>query len=386
MRHTLNVLTLATLFLNACASHAASTAAPSATPEQSATSAPVAQATTKRCQLVQPIAPAPSVATAINDNGDVTGASNGVAFRWSDGVLTRIGTLPWDSDTPPTSIGYGINTSGIVVGASGTYEQETSAPDRQSQGFIYPQPNLKALFSDDTRTVRSSPSEAAMAINDANVIVGNDGSAAFVSIPDMPEDVGTDLESDSFHRSIATAIDSRGEVVGASSLRQRSNELHPYLWARTSRNPTPVDLGLPHGYHAGIATGIANGMIVGYTSTTPDLTSGWLRSPQTADFVGLPYTGVAWRWYNSSMQTLASRHGARHSAALGTGDVGAIVGTSDNHAMLWRDTLALDLNDWLGRQHAWTLQVARGINRRGWIVGNGLFNGAPTAFLFHLCP
>jgi probable HAF family extracellular repeat protein len=71
--------------------------------------------------------------------------------------------------------------------------------------------------------------------------------------------------------------------------------------------------------------------------------------------------------------------GGRSSAAYGINDAGQVVGGSSlsgdsaYHATLWDHGTVIDLNSFLDSNTVsagWVLDVARGINDRGWIVGS----------------
>jgi probable HAF family extracellular repeat protein len=74
------------------------------------------------------------------------------------------------------------------------------------------------------------------------------------------------------------------------------------------------------------------------------------------------------------------------SAAFSINSRGDIVGTSNTnnttpHAFIYRDGVMTDLNDLLPSGSGWTLEVARGINDSGQVVGWGTINGEEHAFL-----
>ena len=76
------------------------------------------------------------------------------------------------------------------------------------------------------------------------------------------------------------------------------------------------------------------------------------------------------------------------STAFALDGAGNVVGTAENasaamRAFLWTQASAAmrDLNDCIPVNSGWVLTEARGVNDAGQIVGNGLHNGQPRAFL-----
>lgn len=103
-------------------------------------------------------------------------------------------------------------------------------------------------------------------------------------------------------------------------------------------------------------------------------------------------TPVGWGGFiflNGSVQLLGSLGGA--SEVWDINDRNAVVGNaymgSSPRAFLWTEQDALqDLNDLLPPGSGWILNGAFGINDRGQIVGDGVFNGRSTAFLLTPIP
>jgi probable HAF family extracellular repeat protein len=79
--------------------------------------------------------------------------------------------------------------------------------------------------------------------------------------------------------------------------------------------------------------------------------------------------------------------GGFNSAGLALNNVGSVVGWSQNsrldtHAFVWSASPGMrDLNDLIPVNAGWLLQEAHGVSDNGLIVGNGLLNGQPRAFL-----
>jgi probable HAF family extracellular repeat protein len=135
-----------------------------------------------------PLGTAPSAALAINEAGQVVGTHNGFnsAFLWSSGTMTDLPKLPGGQETQA----IGINNRGQAVGFSWT------------SGFSH------------------------AVLWDGGVIT----------------DLGT-LPGAVYSRSIAHALNARGQVVGSSSSSMDFGRDHAVLW----ENGRITDLGAPPG-------------------------------------------------------------------------------------------------------------------------------------------
>lgn len=144
------------------------------------------------------------------------------------------------------------------------------------------------------------------------------------------------------------------------------------------------DLGTLPGHRNSYACGINNkGRIVGVAEN---------ESPGSFGFFGASAAsteaaGVLWS--GDKMAALPPLPGDTNSAASSINSADVIVGqslrvTAQNRlrrACLWDGGRATDLNALLPPGTGWTLEDARAINNKGWIVGNGTLNGKPHAFL-----
>jgi probable HAF family extracellular repeat protein len=154
-----------------------------------------------------------SVAVALNDRGQVVGASGRRAFLWQDGRITDLGALRGAGTTVATA----INERGQVAGTSGRH------------AFIWQSGRLTDLGA----LGRDRFSEA-VAINDRGQVVGLSfpsfdarvagAHRAFVWHGGVLRDVGT-LGGRS---SSAAAINERGQVVGQSTT--RSGAYRGFVW------------------------------------------------------------------------------------------------------------------------------------------------------------
>lgn len=91
-------------------------------------------------------------------------------------------------------------------------------------------------------------------------------------------------------------------------------------------------------------------------------------------------------WQGGVMVDLGTLPGGTKSEAFGVNDHGDVVGWARSadfyvYAVVWIDGQILDLNTADGIPEGWVLAEARGINNRGQIVGRGVYGGADRAFL-----
>ena len=199
-------------------------------------------------------------ATGINDDGEVTGfvllpgQPNVHAFRYRHGVFTDVGSLPGFSNEP-FSIGWAINNSGTIAGASngGAWIVDSSGDmwrlKRQSAFTAYgindagdvvgmlapsaPTPNANHGFLFDGHSMVELPTldgepisvTVPNAINSSRQVVGtawrngNSEQRAFLYENGVMNDLGTLSNPNYFgtHWSEAFAINNLGHVVGISN-------------------------------------------------------------------------------------------------------------------------------------------------------------------------
>ncbi|HLJ28939.1 MAG TPA: HAF repeat-containing protein [Candidatus Angelobacter sp.] len=189
-----------------------------------------------------------SVASAINDSGQVVGTSNSQdgmhAFLWTAG--TGLQQLPLLSETDSSSA-YAINGSGQIAGASG------------SHAVIW-----SGNAVEDLGTLGGSWSEA-HGINNAGQVVGvsdtKAGPHAFLWSDAAPmQDLGT-LPGDSSSR--ANRISDQGAVVGAS---EGMEGVRAFIW---TKNAGMQQIGSLQGGGYSEAFGINNlGQVVGQSGSS----------------------------------------------------------------------------------------------------------------------
>jgi probable HAF family extracellular repeat protein len=283
-------------------------------------------------------------ANSINNHGQVTGysyldssstSSICHAFFYSSGTLTDLGT--------DGSYAWDINDDGQVVGSIG------------DKAFLYENKQISLL---------GGISSNASAINDKGQIVGWSYNTTAMNTHAVLFHDGTftDLGTLDGLDSYARDINSHGQIVGSSS---KNAYLHAFLYD----DEKMIDLGTLGGSCQAFALNNL-GDVVGYSDTNEG-THGFL-------------------YRNSAMTDLGTLGGA-FSNANDINDDGHIVGCSETannrtHAFLISTKIMIDLNNLIASDSGWELMSAEGINNCGQIVGYGIHNGNPRAFLLTPIP
>ncbi|HZM01173.1 MAG TPA: hypothetical protein VFD43_13075 [Planctomycetota bacterium] len=286
--------------------------------------------------------------------GDVHG------FVWSNNTLSTLPPLPGHSQT----LARDISDGGVVVGYSGP----TSSPDK--------------------------------------AVVWTNG---------QPHSLGTLGGA----WSAANGISSSGQVVGWAMVEPGTTRFHGFLYDGSSL----LDVGLMVG---GVATELndinSSGMAVGNgqvieghfhailvdreegildLGTLGGVTSEARAVSDAGHVVGGAQTGVrndatfegierhAFLWHKGKMTDLGTLPGLIESRAMGVNSSGQVVGIASSAdvatstAFLWRRGKMTALESLLPPGSGWTLRTANAINESGTIVGEGLHDGQPRAFVMH---
>jgi probable HAF family extracellular repeat protein len=146
-----------------------------------------------------------SMATGINERGQIVGSSEGHAVRWQDGAVTDLGTLADASIYQVSSAALGINQRGQIVGYSYTADSPEPHAALWDSGVVT-----------DLGPLAGATYTIANAINGRGQIVGQSGShavlwqdGAVIELAALPG------ASDS----VAYGINERGQIVGQSGSR-----------------------------------------------------------------------------------------------------------------------------------------------------------------------
>jgi probable HAF family extracellular repeat protein len=312
-----------------------------------------------------------TVATALNDSGQVTGlsyipAADGYAtiyhaFLYTNHAITDLGTLPGLFSYQ--SAGFAINAAGQVTGSS------LNAAQNAQHAFL----NSNGIMT-DIGTLGGSSSRG-IGINDSGSITGQSftrrpqdgadvGPYAFYYSGGVFTNIGT-LGGNVF--SWGSAINNAGQITGVSSTADGGNRAFLY------QNGTLMDLGTLGGrYSDGLAIN-SRGEVTGSAGNNGNNAQ------------------HAFLFRNGAMEDLGTLGGVS-STGMGINDSGQITGSSyipgntDQHAFIYSDGFMTDLNALIDPALGITLTEGRGINVLGQIVANGAINASGVQEGFLLTP
>ncbi|HKD34224.1 MAG TPA: hypothetical protein VKB73_12295 [Gaiellaceae bacterium] len=341
-----------------------------------------------------------SFGSSINDRGWIAGSSDLAgdqvqhAALWRGGVLTDLGTL----GGPNSGVLWPVkNDRGLVAGISQTTQADPLG-ERWSCSAFFPAPTAVGHqclgFAWQNGVMRplstlGGTNGFATGANNRGEIVGwaentvhdptcvppqvlqfravewGPGPDEIRELPPLPGDTV----------SAATALNSRGQVVGISGICDRAvgrfSAIHAVLW----QDGHPVDLGSLGGVAWNTPMAIDDrGDVVGFANATAA--------------AGGSFDVHAFLWTKAvGMQDLGTLPGDTTSQALGVNDRGEIVGESCDadfncRAVIWHDGEIDDLNTQVESGYAGTLTTANDIDASGRITGQAFdpVTGAFVAF------
>ncbi|HEY1603511.1 MAG TPA: DUF3466 family protein [Pirellulales bacterium] len=338
-----------------------------------------------------------------------TGLSSAITYN-----VTDLNTLPGDA----SSIAYGINDNGQIVGKSGAFENGNFI----GRAFLYQAGSMLQL---------SGPNSAANGINNDGDVAGAVGPSASLYSGGIMQNIGALLPpSPIYQSSIATAVNAGDQVVGYRTYMQGEGFVQDAFLYSAGTAVEFHSLGLPNG---SVAYGINTaGNVVGTGSSDTyfnhaflyDGTSvhdlGTLGGPTSTaygindngDVVGSAdqheifgtnqpgaflYSGGAMHYLGSlgvfpdPMLPLPSEALAINNSGEIVGDAFVIsdVGMHDEviHAFVYAGGTMTDLNTLIDPNSGWVLEKATALNDLGQIVGYGMLaNGQTHAFLLTPVP
>ena len=287
-----------------------------------------------------------SLGAAVNSRGQVVGlADNGVpddysivglptqtrAFRWNNGAMQDVGTLPGGTD----AIALMVNEGGQIVGQSYTGD---SVPPPTPACSDFPL-TLHGFFWDNGKMV----------------------------------DLGTLGGSCTF----TYALNNRGQIVGQSTLPEDQTS-HPYIWDRKKM----TDLGTLGGTY-GVASWINDsGAVVGSATPQGDqaLIAFLWKHGAISNLGTLPGNGC------SGADSINSQGQIVGGSGFNIADFFSDCNDPVEHAVLWENGKILDLNNFVPPGNDLILNEAFFINDSGEISGLGtLSDGSQHAFLLIPC-
>ena len=288
-----------------------------------------------------------SLAAAVNSRGQVVGlADNAVpddysivglptqtrAFRWNNGAMQDVGTLPGGTD----AIALMINEGGQIVGQS--YTGDSVPPPPSGVCFDFPL-TLHGFFWDNGKMVDLGT-------------LGGSCTAAY-------------------------ALNNRGQVVGESALSE-DQTTHPYIWERNKMTDLGT-LGGAHGYASWLND---SGTVVGVAAPPGDRAlMAFVWKHGTISNLGvLPGNGC------SGANSINAKGQIVGGSGFNVVDFFADCNDPVEHAVLWENGKILDLNNFVPPGSDLTLNEAFFINDSGEISGLGtLSDGSQHAFLLIPC-
>ncbi len=326
----------------------------------------------------------------INNRGWVAGFVNRpgnttrVAALWRDGLLDTLGTLGGPNSNAQWP---GLSNNGMVAGIAETADVDPlheewsctaffpSVTGRICRGFVWEGGVMTALptlgghqgFATGVNSRGQVVGWAETAVHDPTcnapqvlqfrAVLWEPRKGRMQQLPPLPGD----------STSAATAINSRGQVVGISGAR------HSVLW----ENGTPTNIGDLGGdaWHTPMDIN-EQGDVVGFSNPS--------------GVVGIDFNPHAFLWTSEAgIRDLRTLAGDESSQALGVNDRRQVVGVSSgdlNRAFLWEDGVMKDLNGLVGPGSPDLLIVAQHINEAGVIVGRAVLHGTNIQVPFVATP
>jgi probable HAF family extracellular repeat protein len=278
-----------------------------------------------------------------------------------------------------SSIASAVNDEGTVVGASNTEGLDASFDVRLGpfHAFIAKNGNLQ--------DIGQTSFQSASDINVAGCIVGNMSSPKVTWVHHAclwKDGEITDLGTLGGENSNAVGINNSGHITGSAET--TDGREHGFIWRDRKMH---VLATLP-GYAESQALSINDSdEIVG--------TVGRIRNdPFKSGHGSWEETNRAAVWQGKKVHLIGTL-GGNESEALSINAHGSIVGESDmratdragkplKHAFLYKKSRLLDLNRLISSRSGWVLTSATAINDHGQIVGKGTYHGQTHGFLLVL--
>ncbi|RJP42926.1 MAG: hypothetical protein C4547_00075 [Phycisphaerales bacterium] len=287
----------------------------------------------------------------VNSGGVVVGVSDTAggdsrAFRWIGGRAEDLGAGDF-------SIAYGISDGGVIVGDTGDF-----TPFRWENGVITSLPLLP-----------NHTEGSALGINAAGVVVGVSAGGFEAAPVRWSGGAVAELPAlEGFTITAPLAINTSGMICGVA-LDLFGGASRGVVWT----NGNIADVGLPPQFSDLIARDVNDSGVVACIAESEG---------QTAAFT----------WRDGRFTRLPDLAGAAgYEAELAINNDGWVVGQAvlqngDFRAVLWRDGVAINLNDLIAPGSGWVLWAAYDVSNTGLIAGIGELDGSDAAFLLQPAP
>lgn len=326
-----------------------------------------------------------SRAIAVSDNGQVVGTLqrddfdfNPYGFLWHEGVMSGLGDV----------IPYDINNKSQIIGISRkTYlefiahvENRKSSPKHNTLHWDQEINENGQVVGFSQFTNRNMPSKSKRI-----PFILENGKRGSLSIPE------------GYNSGEAMGINSQGIVVGNVWLQDVSDK-HAVVWQEDAVRP----LGEPKDFtntEAKSVNDLGQILVKAYRSNLAELLEQAAGSAEldkgTAEASQIlanswEFKQQSYLWHRGQWQAIGGM-----SLAHALNNQGQVVGSvwidpkkalrpnerAGNHAALWEDGEMMDLNEVLPENWGWALHEATEINNLGQIVGDGVFENKPCAFL-----
>ncbi len=298
----------------------------------------------------------------------ITGFPAANAVVWIDGYIVNLGTL----DGGYESLATAINDRGQITGVSSNATLDSNSLfglGTQTRAFLWEDGAMRDLGT------LGGTDAAALLINDRGQIAGVSYTDSLAIAPFVwRKGLMTDLGSFGGTFGGPQWLNSRGQIVGQSNL-SGDQTFHPFRW----QDGVLTDLGTLGGSDGNALWINDAGVIVGWATNQNDqavLAFLWKHGVMTSlGTLNSDPCSIAW-----------AINGKGEVVGSSSADCDFSGGSTTEHAFLWDDGEMIDLNIFVPSSSHLTLVEPHYINDRGEITGNAVLpDGSLRAFLLIPC-